>query len=277
MTFFQLDPFLAHPWYHLAYWLGGYAVLVATAPGGARSAGAPARRPAAGASCRSRACSAPRGVAAAGTAMGAAALALLAEPRLGSATCGRGTSRRSPAACSASGSARSRSPTPGRCGTATGTAPARSTSPRRSPALLLALVPLAHRATCARTPGASWPSTTRSRWLVAAPGAGPARAAPRPRAARRLARERDDRAPAPRPMTPARPRRAVAIASVIFCSASRSTSSPTRDRPPVRLDDRAAAHRRVPRRELLGVDDARRRLRARARLGPRPRVRARRT
>jgi hypothetical protein len=32
MTFFNLDPFLAHPWYHLAYWLGGYAVLVATAP-----------------------------------------------------------------------------------------------------------------------------------------------------------------------------------------------------------------------------------------------------
>ncbi len=32
MTFFHLDPFLAHPWYHLAYWLGGYAVLVATAP-----------------------------------------------------------------------------------------------------------------------------------------------------------------------------------------------------------------------------------------------------
>ena len=32
MTLFQLDPFLAHPWYHLAYWLSGYAVLVATAP-----------------------------------------------------------------------------------------------------------------------------------------------------------------------------------------------------------------------------------------------------
>ena len=32
MTFFHLDPFLAHPWSHLAYWLGGYAVLVATAP-----------------------------------------------------------------------------------------------------------------------------------------------------------------------------------------------------------------------------------------------------
>ena len=32
MTFFHLDPFLAHPWYHLAYWLGGYAVLVALAP-----------------------------------------------------------------------------------------------------------------------------------------------------------------------------------------------------------------------------------------------------
>jgi uncharacterized membrane protein len=32
MTFFNLDPFLAHPWHHLAYWLGGYAVLVAVAP-----------------------------------------------------------------------------------------------------------------------------------------------------------------------------------------------------------------------------------------------------
>jgi hypothetical protein len=32
LTLFQLDPFLAHPWYHLAYWLTGYAVLVATAP-----------------------------------------------------------------------------------------------------------------------------------------------------------------------------------------------------------------------------------------------------
>ena len=32
MTFFNLAPFKAHPWYHLAYWLTGYAVLVATAP-----------------------------------------------------------------------------------------------------------------------------------------------------------------------------------------------------------------------------------------------------
>jgi hypothetical protein len=32
MTFFHLDPFLAHPWHHLAYWLGGYAVLVVCAP-----------------------------------------------------------------------------------------------------------------------------------------------------------------------------------------------------------------------------------------------------
>jgi hypothetical protein len=32
MTFFHLDPFRAHPWYHLAYWLGGYAVLVVSAP-----------------------------------------------------------------------------------------------------------------------------------------------------------------------------------------------------------------------------------------------------
>jgi len=32
MTFFNLGPFRAHPWYHLAYWLGGYAVLVVTAP-----------------------------------------------------------------------------------------------------------------------------------------------------------------------------------------------------------------------------------------------------
>jgi hypothetical protein len=32
MTLFTLDPFLAHPWFHLAYWLSGYAVLVVTAP-----------------------------------------------------------------------------------------------------------------------------------------------------------------------------------------------------------------------------------------------------
>jgi hypothetical protein len=32
LTLFHLDPFLEHPWYHLVYWLGGYAVLVATAP-----------------------------------------------------------------------------------------------------------------------------------------------------------------------------------------------------------------------------------------------------
>jgi hypothetical protein len=32
MTFFNLDPFRAHPWYHLAYWFTGYGVLVATAP-----------------------------------------------------------------------------------------------------------------------------------------------------------------------------------------------------------------------------------------------------
>jgi hypothetical protein len=32
MTFFNLDPFRAHPWYHLTYWLVGYAVLVLTAP-----------------------------------------------------------------------------------------------------------------------------------------------------------------------------------------------------------------------------------------------------
>ena len=32
MTFFNLEPFRAHPWYHLAYWLTGYGVLVVTAP-----------------------------------------------------------------------------------------------------------------------------------------------------------------------------------------------------------------------------------------------------
>ncbi len=32
MTLFTLDPFLKHPWYHLAYWLTGYAVLVVLAP-----------------------------------------------------------------------------------------------------------------------------------------------------------------------------------------------------------------------------------------------------
>jgi hypothetical protein len=78
MTFFQLDPFLAHPWYHLAYWLGGYAVLVAVAPvvlvreerrHGGRL---PVREP------LTRLQSATGAVAAAG--MSAAALALLADP-----------------------------------------------------------------------------------------------------------------------------------------------------------------------------------------------------
>jgi hypothetical protein len=32
MTFFNLDPFRAHPWYHLAYWLTGYGVLILVAP-----------------------------------------------------------------------------------------------------------------------------------------------------------------------------------------------------------------------------------------------------
>jgi hypothetical protein len=32
MTFFNLDPFRAHPWYHLAYWLTGYGVLILCAP-----------------------------------------------------------------------------------------------------------------------------------------------------------------------------------------------------------------------------------------------------
>lgn len=78
MTFFHLDPFLAHPWYHLAYWLGGYAVLVATAPvvlviqerrhGGRLPVDVPLTR-------------LQRGTGAlAGTAMGAAALALLVSP-----------------------------------------------------------------------------------------------------------------------------------------------------------------------------------------------------
>lgn len=32
MTFFYLDPFLAHPWYHLTYWLFIYLVLFFSAP-----------------------------------------------------------------------------------------------------------------------------------------------------------------------------------------------------------------------------------------------------
>lgn len=32
LTFFYLDPFLAHPWYHLAYWLTMYLVLFFAAP-----------------------------------------------------------------------------------------------------------------------------------------------------------------------------------------------------------------------------------------------------
>ena len=78
MTLFQLDPFLAHPWYHLAYWLSGYAVLVATAPavvvwqerrhGGRLPVTRPLTR-------LQRATGT-----AAGAAMGAAALALLISP-----------------------------------------------------------------------------------------------------------------------------------------------------------------------------------------------------
>jgi hypothetical protein len=78
MTFFNLDPFRAHPWYHLAYWLTGYAVLVATAPavlisqerrhGGRLPVTAPLSR-------------LQRGTgAAAAAAMGAASLALLVSP-----------------------------------------------------------------------------------------------------------------------------------------------------------------------------------------------------
>jgi len=78
MTLFQLDPFRAHPWYHLAYWLGGYAVLVVTAPvvlvwqerrhGGRLPVELPMTR-------LQRICGA-----AAGAAMGAAAIALLVSP-----------------------------------------------------------------------------------------------------------------------------------------------------------------------------------------------------
>src|SRR6476659_9314199 len=32
VTFFNLDPFLKHPWYHLAYWLSLYLILFASAP-----------------------------------------------------------------------------------------------------------------------------------------------------------------------------------------------------------------------------------------------------
>ena len=110
---------------------------------GPRVAGAPARRAAA----RGAADDAPaarrrrRG----GRRDGRRGARAARQPRRGSATCGRGRSRRSPAACSASGSARSRSPTPGRCATATGAAPGRSTSPRPVTGALLALVPPLHQ------------------------------------------------------------------------------------------------------------------------------------
>jgi hypothetical protein len=32
LTFFYLKPFLAHPWFHLTYWLGMYLVLFFAAP-----------------------------------------------------------------------------------------------------------------------------------------------------------------------------------------------------------------------------------------------------
>ena len=185
MTFFQLDPFLAHPWYHLAYWLGGYAVLVATAPvvlvsqerrhGGRLPVTLPMTR-------LQRA-----GGAAAGTAMGAAALALLVSPA-GSATCGRGRWRRSPAACSASGSARSRWPTPGRCATATGPAPGRSTSPRPSRRAAGARAAAAPGRPARGRRAPSWPSTTR--WPARRRAGDGLLARSRARSAQRLAGER---------------------------------------------------------------------------------------
>jgi hypothetical protein len=78
MTFFNLDPFRAHPWYHLAYWLTGYGVLILVAPAvmvwqerlhGGRL---PVQLPM---SLLQRATGA-----AAGVAMGAASLALLISP-----------------------------------------------------------------------------------------------------------------------------------------------------------------------------------------------------
>ena len=188
MTFFHLDPFLAHPWYHLAYWLGGYAVLVVTAPavlvwqerrhGGRLPVELPMTR-------LQRA-----GGAAAGTAMGAAALALLVEPGAGSATSGRGTSRRSPA--------RLLGVWLGAFAVAYAWALWDGDWRRARPlylaapftGLLLALVPLAAtRATCAPTPAAELVVYYALALLVAAPGLGPA-ARGRRRAGAALAGER---------------------------------------------------------------------------------------
>ena len=79
--------------------------------------------------------------------------------------------------------------------------------------------------------------------------------------------------PGPRPMTPGRPRRPRRDRERHLLARALAVRLPVRDRDAVRVDDPAAAHRRVPRRELLGLDHARRHLCARARLGPRSGVR----
>ena len=247
MTFFHLDPFLAHPWYHLTYWLGGYAVLVAVAPvvlvreerrHGGRL---PVREP------LTRLQSATGVVAAAG--MSAAALALLADPGWVSGAwpwdvaplTGRllGVWLAAGAIAYAyalwDGDWQPRPPALPHGAAHRRAARARPAPPRRT------------------TSDARAGRLLRARAGRRRPRAGPARAAPRRRAEPTGAEPMTAR-----PMTPQVRAGLVAIASVIFWLGLSLFVFPRRDRDAVRMDDRAAAHRRVPRRELLGVDDARR-------------------
>ena len=142
MTFFQLDPFLAHPWYHLTYWLSGYAVLVATAPAVLRVAGAHARRPAAGRPADDARAARDRRRRGAGD--GRRGAPLLVDPGAFSATLAVAdrAADRAPARRLARGLRRRLRL--GAVGRRLAAARGRSTSPRRSPGLLLALVPPLH-------------------------------------------------------------------------------------------------------------------------------------
>ena len=165
------------------------------------------------------------------------------------------------------------SPTPGRCGTATGAAPARSTSPRRSPGCCWRSCRSSTRATCGPTPAPSCVVYYGLALLVAAPGAGCSARGP---AARRLAGERrmSRTGAGAAPDDARRPRRAARDRGRDLPARPLALPRADRDRPAVRVDDQGAADRGLPRRELLGLDHARDRLRRRARLGARPGVRA---
>ena len=113
--------------------------------------------------------------------------------------------------------------------------------------------------------------------LVAAPGAA---LLARPRAARPRGAWRGsghDRGAGAPPDDARRARRAARHRGRDLPARPLALPRPDGDRPALRVDDQGAADRRLPRRELLGLDDARARLRRRARVGPRAGVRAART